>query len=189
MEDKKDAKKSEGLAQRLLKSRSIMIFGEINAELAEKVCAQLLILAAESDEAITVYVNSPGGHVESGDSIYDMIKFISAPVIMVGTGYVASAGALIYVAAKKENRYCLPNTRFLLHQPSGGAGGSALDIKIQAEEIIKMKERLNQIFAKETGNSIETVREQTDRDFWLTTSEAIEYGLVSKVVNSIQEIR
>ena len=172
----------------LFKSRSIFIYGGITQELAQKVCSQLVALAAASDEDIRVFVSSPGGHVESGDSIHDMIKFIKPKVWMIGTGWVASAGALIYVSVPKEQRLCLPNTRFLLHQPSGGTRGMASDIEIQAREIIKMNERLNRIFAEATGQPVEKIARDTDRDYWLSAEDAIGYGLVSRIVTSQAEI-
>jgi ATP-dependent Clp protease protease subunit len=172
----------------LFKSRSIFIYGPINQELAQKVCTQLVALAAASDDDIRIYVNSPGGHVESGDSIHDMIKFIKPKVWMIGTGWVASAGALIFVSAPKERRICLPNTRFLLHQPSGGTRGMASDIEIQAREIIKMNERLNKIMAAATGQPIEKIAADTDRDYWLGADEAVSYGLVSRVITNQSEM-
>ena len=172
----------------LFKSRSIFIYGPITQELAQKVCTQLVALAAANDEDIRIYVNSPGGHVESGDSIHDMIKFIKPKVWMIGTGWVASAGALIYAAAPKERRICLPNTRFLLHQPSGGTRGMASDIEIQAREIIKMNERLIKIFSKATGQSEEKIAKDIDRDYWLSAEDAVAYGLVARVVTSQSEI-
>ncbi|MBB4955235.1 ATP-dependent Clp protease protease subunit [Agrobacterium vitis] len=172
----------------LFKSRSIFIYGGITMELAQKVCTQLVALAAASDEDIRVYVNSPGGHVESGDSIHDMIKFIKPKVWIIGTGWVASAGALIYVSVPKEQRLCLPNTRFLLHQPSGGTRGMASDIEIQANEIIKMNKRLIKIFSKATGQSEDKIAKDIDRDYWLSAEEAKEYGLVSRIVESQTEI-
>ncbi|MCM2291186.1 ATP-dependent Clp protease proteolytic subunit [Allorhizobium sp. BGMRC 0089] len=172
----------------LFKSRSIFIYGGITQELAQKVCTQLVALAAASDEDIRVYVNSPGGHVESGDSIHDMIKFIKPKVFIIGTGWVASAGALIYAAAPKEQRLCLPNTRFLLHQPSGGTRGMASDIEIQAKEIIKMNKRLIKIFAKATGQLEEKIAKDIDRDYWLSAEEAKDYGLVGRIIESQSEI-
>src|SRR6478735_10161370 len=163
----------------LFKSRSIFIYGPITQELAQKVCTQLVALAAANDDDIRIYVNSPGGHVESGDSIHDMIKFIKPKVWMIGTGWVASAGSLIFVSAPLERRIALPNTRFLLHQPSGGTRGMASDIEIQAREIIKMNERLNRIFSEATGQPVEKIAKDTDRDLWLSAEEAKEYGLVS----------
>ncbi|MDI6836735.1 ATP-dependent Clp protease proteolytic subunit [Ciceribacter thiooxidans] len=172
----------------LFKSRSIFIYGGITQELAQKVCTQLVALAAASDEDIRVFVNSPGGHVESGDSIHDMIKFIKPKVWIIGTGWVASAGALIYVSVPKEQRLCLPNTRFLLHQPSGGTRGMASDIEIQAREIIKMNQRLIKIFSKATGQSEEKIAKDIDRDYWLSAEEAKNYGLVSRIIESQSDI-
>ena len=171
-----------------LKSRTIVIASEINQKLAKSVSEQLLMLAAVSDEPIRLILNSQGGHVEAGDTIFDMIQYVEPVVKIIGTGYVASAGALIFVAAEKENRFCLPQTRFLLHQPSGGAGGSASDIKIQAEEIIKMRLRLNKIFAERTGQPLERIEKDTNRDFWMDTDEAIAYGLLGKVIVKSSEL-
>lgn len=182
------AKRAPSLEERLFKARTILIYGAINQKLAESVTARLLALQAESDEPITIFINSQGGHVESGDTIYDMIKFVRPTVRVVGTGWVASAGALIYVAAQRENRFSLPNTRFLLHQPSGGSMGTASDIAIQAREIIRMRRRLNEIFSAETGQPIERVESDTDRDYWMSAQDAIEYGLVGRVVSSATEI-
>ena len=174
--------------EKLFKSRSISIFGQINARIARSVTEQLLALSAESDEPITIYISSPGGHVESGDVVYDMIKYIKPEVRVVGTGWVASAATNIYLAAKKENRYSLPNTRYLVHQPSGGSRGDATDIAIQMEEILKTKARINKIISEETGRPLEQVEIDTDRDYWMSVEEAIEYGIVSKVVKSIAEL-
>jgi len=189
-EEQQDMKlPSSFMDEKLFKSRSISIFGQINERIARTVTEQLLALAAESDDPITIYISSPGGHVESGDVIYDMIKFIKPDVRVVGTGWVASAATNIYLAAKKENRYSLPNTRYLVHQPSGGSRGDATDIAIQAQEILKTKARINKIIAEETGRPLEQVEEDTDRDYWMSVEEAIEYGIVSKVVKSVNEIQ
>ena len=174
--------------EKLFKSRSISIFGQINEKIARTVTEQLLALSAESNDPITIYISSPGGHVESGDVIYDMIKFIEPTVRVVGTGWVASAATNIYLAAKKENRYSLPNTRYLVHQPSGGSQGDATDIKIQMEQIIKTKERINKIISEETGRPLEQVEKDTDRDYWMSVDEAIDYGIVSKVISSVNDI-
>ncbi|MDH5738343.1 MAG: ATP-dependent Clp protease proteolytic subunit [Gammaproteobacteria bacterium] len=174
--------------EKLFKTRSVSIFGQINEKIARSVTEQLLALAADSDDPITIYISSPGGHVESGDVIYDMIKFIKPTVRVVGTGWVASAATNIYLAAKKQNRYSLPNTRYLVHQPSGGSQGDATDIKIQAEQILKTKARINRIIAEETGRPLEQVEKDTDRDYWMTVEEAVEYGIVSKVVRSVSEL-
>lgn len=172
----------------LFKSRSIFIFGGITQELAQKVCTQLVALAAASDEDIRVYVSSPGGHVESGDAIHDMIKFIKPKVWIIATGWAASAGSLIFVSVPKEQRLCLPNTRFLMHQPSGGTRGMASDIEIQAREIIKMNQRLIKIYSKATGQTEEKIAKDIDRDYWLSAEEAVAYGLVGKIIESQSDI-
>lgn len=177
------------VAQSLFKARTIILFGEIDQKSAERTVAQLLALAAESADPIRLFLSSPGGHVESGDAIHDAIRFVSAPVKMIGTGWVASAGAHIFLSAKPENRFCLPNTRFLLHQPWGGVGGPASDISIEAREMIKMRERLNRIIARETGQSLERVIRDTDRNFWMTAEEARDYGLVTHVVDRADQIK
>ncbi len=176
------------LGERLLKARTIIISGEITQRLAASVMGQLLAMAADSSDDITIYVNSQGGHVEAGDTIHDVIRFIKPGVRMVGTGWVASAGALIYVAAPREQRFCLPNTRFLLHQPAGGAGGTASDIEIEAKEILRMRDRLNRIFARETGQPLERIEEDTHRNFWLDASAAVRYGLVGRIVERVSEL-
>ncbi len=176
------------LSEKLFKSRSISIFGEVNETLARTVTGQLLALAAENDDPITIYVSSPGGHVESGDVIYDMIKFIKPEVKMIGTGWVASAATTIYLAAEKENRFTLPNTRFLIHQPLGGSRGDATDISIAAEQIVKTKARINKLISDETGTDLAQVEKDTDRDYWMTVDEAIDYGIVSKVISRMEEL-
>ena len=176
------------LAQKLFKARTVIISGEIDQGVAERTMTQLLALAAESADQITVFINSQGGHVEAGDTIHDMLRFIAPPVRVVGTGWVASAGALIYVAVPRKQRYCLPNTRFLLHQPAGGMGGTASDIAIEAREIVRMRERLNRIFARETGQSIERIEDDTLRNFWLDAEAAKEYGLVGKIISKQSEL-
>ncbi|MEM1270752.1 MAG: ATP-dependent Clp protease proteolytic subunit [Bacteroidota bacterium] len=173
---------------KLFKARNVIISGEINQKLAGRVSTQLLAMSEESDEPITLFINSQGGHVEAGDTIHDMIKFVKPRVRIVGTGWVASAGALIYVAAPLEDRYCLPNTRFLLHQPMGGARGQVSDIAIEAEQIVKMRGRLNQIFADATGQPVEKIAEDSERNFWLTPEQAIEYGLLNRVIGSAAEL-
>lgn len=187
-EEKQDSKAESPVIDKLLETRTITIFGEINMKLAQSVTQKLLILSADSDEDIKIFVNSPGGHVESGDTIYDMIRFVKPKVKVIGTGWVASAGALIYAAADTENRYSLPNTRFLLHQPMGGTVGQASDIAIEAEEIIKMRKRLNVIFSEQTGQPLSKVEKDTDRNFWMSAKEALEYGLVGKIIHTAEEL-
>jgi|TARA_B100001063_G_C16719482_1_gene532698 ATP-dependent Clp protease protease subunit len=186
--DNKNPSRSGFMDEKLFKSRSITIFGNIDDKLARSVTERLLALAVDGDEPISLYISSPGGHVESGDVIYDMIKFIKPEVRVIGTGWVASAATTIFLAAKKENRFSLPNTRYLVHQPLGGARGDATDIAIQAEQIVKMRARINQLIAYETGQALDRVAKDTDRDYWMTVEEAIEYGIVGKVIKSISEI-
>jgi ATP-dependent Clp protease, protease subunit len=173
----------------LFDARVVMLTGEVNDGVARRVTERLFALSAQSAAPITFVISSPGGHVESGDMIHDVIKFINAPVRMLGTGWVASAGALIYAAAQRENRYCLPNTRFLLHEPRGGIGGMASDVEIQAREVLRMRERLNRIFADATGQPLDKIKRDTDRDYWMMAEEAKAYGLVGKIVNSANDIR
>lgn len=176
------------VTERLFESRSVLIFGEVTMELARRVSAELLALSSAPDP-IFVLVNSPGGHVEAGDTIHDVIRYIEPEVRMLGSGWGASAGALIYVAAKKQNRFALPNTRFLLHQPLDGVSGPASDVEIEAAQILEMSERLNRIFARETGQPLEKIRTDTDRNHWMSASEAVEYGLVGHIVESAAEMR
>lgn len=176
------------LEEKAFKSRYIVIAGEINSRLATSVITRLIALSAESDAPINVLVTSPGGHVESGDAIHDVVRFIRAPVNMIGTGWVASAATHLYLAAPKERRFATENTRFLIHQPSGGGGGSASDIAIQAREIVKMRERIAKVIARETGQPVERVREDIDRDYWMSAAEAIDYGIVGKLIAHQSEL-
>ena len=174
--------------EKLLTSRTIIISGEINQALAEKVCAQLLILEEMSNDPIKIFINSQGGHVESGDTIHDMIKFVKPRVIMIGTGWVASAGITIYLAADKENRYSLPNTRYMIHQPLGGFNGQATDIGIEAKEILRVRQRINTIISEATGQPIEKVNKDTDRNYWLNAEEALDYGIINKIISSHSQL-
>lgn len=173
---------------KFLDTRTVLIFGGIDQKLAQAVTAQLLYLDHVSHDPIKIIVNSPGGHVESGDTIHDMIEYIASPVAVIGTGWVASAGTHIFLGAAKERRFCLPNTRFLIHQPAGGAQGKAVDIEIAANEIIRMRGRLAQVIADKTGQPLERVAKDIERDYWMTTSEAIEYGILGKVIRSVSEV-
>ena len=182
------AKNSNRLENVLMKNRTLTLFGEINQDVARRTAEKLLALAFEADDPITLYIGSPGGHVESGDTIFDMIRFIKPVVRTVGTGWVGSIATHIYLASEKENRYALPNTRFLIHQPSGGFGGDATDIQIHAREIVKTRERINGIIATQTGQPVERVAEDTSRDYWMSAEESVEYGLVGKIISDINEI-
>jgi ATP-dependent Clp protease protease subunit len=177
------------IAERLFESRTILIHGEINSKLAQEITAQLLALASENDDDITIFVHSEGGHVESGDTIHDMIRFVKPRVKMVGTGWVASAGTHIYLAVPKEDRFSLPNTRFLIHQPLGGVGGRASDIRIEAEEILKARERLNRTISEATGQPLEKVEKDTDRNHWMSPEEALEYGIVGRILESAADLK
>ncbi len=170
------------------KSRNVLVFGEIDDTMARTTCRRLLALAAESSAPITVFISSPGGHVESGDAIHDVIGFVDAPVTTVGTGWVASAGAHIFLAPPRERRLCLPNTRFMIHQPAGGVGGRATDIAIQAREMIRMRERIARVIARQTGKPYDTVLADMERDHWMNAEEAIAYGICSRVVSRQAEI-
>jgi ATP-dependent Clp protease protease subunit len=169
-------------ARRLHEARTVLIFGEVTTALAERVSTQLLALAVAGPEPIRVLLHSPGGHVEAGDTIHDVLRSIEHPVQVVASGWVASAGALIYVARPLAERVALPNTRFMLHQPLGGAGGPATDVEIEARQILLMRERLNRIFAEATGQTYEKILKDTDRNHWLSAEEAVAYGLVSRVL-------
>jgi ATP-dependent Clp protease, protease subunit len=172
----------------LFDARVVMLTGEVNDMQARRVTERLMALSAKNDDPITFIVSSPGGHVESGDMIHDVVRFVSAPVRMLGAGWVASAGALIYCAVPVTQRFCLPNTRFLLHEPRGGVGGAASDVEIQAREIIRMRERLNKIFSDATGQPLERIKKDVDRDYWMLAPEARDYGLVGRIVSSQREL-
>lgn len=182
------AKQFAHLENTLLKHRTLTIFGEIDKAVAQRAAEKLLALAYDSDDPITVFIGSPGGHVESGDTVFDMIRFIKPVVRVVGTGWVGSIATHIYLAAEREHRLALPNTRFLIHQPAGGFGGDASDIEIHAREIVKTRERINAVIAERTGQPLERVAEDTDRDHWMSVEESIEYGLVGRLVSSMAEL-
>ncbi|MCI9174964.1 MAG: ATP-dependent Clp protease proteolytic subunit [Lachnospiraceae bacterium] len=185
-----DTKKTKNeLAEKLLlESRIIFICGEINQELAKDVSTQLLYMKAMGDDPITIFINSQGGHVEAGDTIHDMIQYIGLPINMIGTGWVASAGITIYLAAEKEKRFSLPNTRFMIHQPLGGVNGRATDIAIEAEEIVKTRKRIERLISEATGQPLERVSKDADQNYWMDTEEAINYGIVSRVIAAADEI-
>ena len=171
-EKQENGKENTVISEKLLQSRSIIISGEINQALAEKVATQLLILQEMSDDPIKLFINSQGGHVEAGDTIHDMIKFIKPKVIVIGTGWVASAGITIY----------------MIHQPLGGCRGQATDIHIEAQEIVRVRNRINTIISKATNQPLEKVEKDTDRNYWLTSDEAVDYGIVNKIITSYDEL-
>ncbi|XDF37929.1 ATP-dependent Clp protease proteolytic subunit [Paracidovorax avenae] len=176
------------LEEKAFRSRTVLVFGTITDALAAETVRKLLALDAESTAPITLVVSSPGGHLESGDAIHDVVRFVASPVSMVGTGWVGSAATHLYLGAPRERRFCLPQTRFLIHQPSGGAGGPASDIALQAEQIIKARERIAQVIARESGQPIERVRQDIERDLWMPAEEAVAYGLVSRIVQRRHEL-
>ena len=187
-EDKKDDEKDEGMGALMLKARTVLVTGSVDDELAQKVIAQLLALNAESHDTIRVIVSSPGGHVDSGYAIHDILKFIESPIITIGAGWVASIAVPIFFGAPKEHRYTLPGTRFLIHQPSGGAGGQASDIRIEAQEILKIRKRINEMISKETGQPVEKVAKDSERNFWMSAEESVDYGLATKIIVSASEL-
>ncbi len=192
-DDKPDAEAAKApgsLTEKLaFKSRFVLVFGEIDHAMARTTCERLIALAEESDAPIQVMVSSPGGHVESGDAIHDMIRFVRAPVVTIGSGWVASAGTHVFLAAPKERRVCLPNTRFMIHQPAGGAGGPATDIAIQAKEILRTRERIARVISRETGQSFEKVTADMERDYWMSANEAVAYGIVSRVIETHRDLK
>ncbi|MCY1053149.1 ATP-dependent Clp protease proteolytic subunit [Mammaliicoccus sciuri] len=177
------------LTEKLLETRTVIITGEINDRVAKEVGNQLLLLEAMSDEPINLFISSQGGHVDSGYYIHDMINFVKPEVNIIGSGWVVSAGVIIYLAGKKENRYSLPNTRFMIHQPSGGVQGQSVEMEITAKEIIRTRHKINELIARETGQDIEKVEKDTGRDYWLSTQEAKDYGFINKIIKSRNEIK
>jgi ATP-dependent Clp protease, protease subunit len=180
--------RSSFLEEKAFKSRTVLLFGNIHDRSAADIARRLLALDADSKKPIDLLVSSPGGHLESGDAIHDIIRFIEAPVNMIGTGWVGSAATHLYLAVPRERRFCLPNTRFLIHQPSGGAGGQATDIAIHAQEIIKARERIARIISRETGRPLDSVLVDIERDRWLSAEQAIEYGLVGSIIQRKTEL-
>lgn len=190
-EDEKEEKSGAAmdvLGLKFLKTRQILLSGEINKALAEKIVRQLLVLEADSDEPVKVYIDSPGGDAHAGFAIFDMLRFINAPIYTIGMGLVASAGSIILLAAPKKNRFALPNSKYLIHQPLSGIKGVATEIEIHAKELEKMRVRINELISEETGVDPEKVSRDTDRDFWMDSAEAKAYGLVSKVITARKEL-
>jgi ATP-dependent Clp protease protease subunit len=187
-EEKKPAVQDPQINDKLLKTRSIMLGGEINKESAEQIIKQLLILEGENNDPVRIFINSPGGDVDAGYAIFDMVRFVTCPVFMIGMGLVASAAALVLLAVPKERRIALPNSTYLIHQPMSGMKGVATDIEIHARQIEKLRGKLDALIAQETGNTLERVNSDTERDHWLSSEEAKEYGLVSKIVTTRSEL-
>lgn len=187
--DEKTTSKRDSLATELLESRTVLVSGAIDERMAERTMAKLLVLDSRSHDPIRVVLTSQGGHVESGFAIHDVMRFIQSPITTLGAGWVASIAVPILFAAPRERRLALPNTRFLIHQPwSGFSGGQASDISIVAKELLKLRDRLNDMIAEETGQPVDKVRADSDRDFWLNAEEAMEYGLISRIVSSAGDL-
>jgi ATP-dependent Clp protease, protease subunit len=181
-DEKEQARRpDDALAERFLKTRTILLTGEINKELGERVIRQLLLLESLSSDPINVFIDSPGGDVDAGFAIFDMIRFVKAPVRILGMGLVASAAALILLAVPKERRFALPHSQYLIHQPLSGIRGVATEIEIHARELEKTRKRINLIIAEATGQTVERVEKDTDRDYWMNAEEAQAYGLISKI--------
>ncbi|MCI6799651.1 MAG: ATP-dependent Clp protease proteolytic subunit [Spirochaetia bacterium] len=188
-EDEKKAGKPDVFAQEFLKTRQILLSGEINKESAENFNKQLLIMESNNRELpVYVYIDSPGGDVSAGFAIYDMIRFVSCPVILIGNGLIASAAALILLSVPKERRVGLPDSEYLIHQPLSGMKGTATEIQIHAANLAKTKEKLNKIISEATGTDLEKVKADTERDYWLNAEEALEYGLISKIISNRKEL-
>lgn len=185
---KSNREEMEGFQMKLLKTRTLLLSGAIDKDSAERLIRQLLILEASDDQSIKVFIDSPGGDADAGYAIFDMMRFIKPEVVTIGMGTVASAAALVMLAAKKENRLSLPNSHFLIHQPLSGIRGVATEIEIHARELEKLRNKINTLIAEETGQEFDKVAEDTDRDYWLNAEEALQYGLISRIINSRSEI-
>ena len=191
-EEKEETKKAaapDALAEKFLKTRQILLSGEINKELAEKFNKQLLLLEADSNKPVYVYIDSPGGDVTAGFAIYDMIRFVKCPVVLIGNGLIASASALILLAVPQNMRVVLPNSEYLIHQPLSGMRGTATDIQIHTANVKKTKAKINKIISEATGKDLKKVEADTDRDYWLDADEALEYGLISKIISNRDELK
>ncbi len=187
-EVKETRKPDDALMEKFLKTRTILLTGEIDKDSGERVIRQLLLLESLAEEPITIMIDSPGGDVDAGFAIFDMIRFIRNEVRIVGMGLVASAGALVLLAVPRERRFGLPNSHYLIHQPLSGIRGVATEIEIHARELEKTRDRINKIIATETGQDLERVVRDTDRDYWMNADEALSYGLLSKIVSSRAEL-
>ena len=188
-EEKSSPKMPESVTEKFLKTRQIILSGEINKDLAEKIVSQLLVLEADDcEKTIYMYIDSPGGDVDAGFAIFDMIRFIKAPVVLIGMGLIASAATLILLAVPKERRLGLPNSNYLIHQPMSGMKGVATDIEIHAKELEKTRAKLNQIISEQTGKSVEQVAKDTERDYWLDANQAVNYGLISRIITTRKDL-
>ncbi|MBI4532194.1 MAG: ATP-dependent Clp protease proteolytic subunit [Candidatus Latescibacteria bacterium] len=187
--EKAERSLSQSLIRELMKSRTILVSQMIIPEATERVLAQLLVLEREDpDGPIKVFINSPGGSADDGFAIFDMLRFVSCPIKTISSGLTASAATIVLLATSKENRFALPNSRIMIHQPSVGVQGSASDIKITAEQVLKLRDRANRLIAEETGQPLKKVEEDTNRDYWLSPTEALEYGLIGRIATIHREV-
>mgnify|MGYP001419478629 FL=1 len=188
-EDEKDNKRPDPIGEKLMKSRIIMITDVITKKLAQTTIGQLLILELEDPEKeIKVFINSPGGDADAGFAIYDMMKFIKPKIKNICAGVAASAAVIILLGTGKESRVSLPNSRILIHQPSTGVHGTASDIQIEASEILKCREKINRMISDETNREFEKVENDTKRNYWMSAEEAVEYGLISKIIKTQSDL-
>jgi len=188
-EEKEEKDERDQMTMRLMKTRTIVVGDDITKKLAQKVMTQLLLLEQEDEKApIKIFINSPGGDVDAGYGIYDMLRYVEPPIKTICAGITASAAVIVLLAANKEERYSLPNARVLIHQPWTGVRGFASDIQIEASEVLKIRERINRLIAQGTGQPFEKVQEDTKRNFWMSAEEALEYGLISKIISSHAEL-
>lgn len=191
-DDEKKDKKEEGgsdFSEKMMETRTIILSGEVDKDLAEKVVTQLLLLEDAGDDPIKVFIDTPGGDVDAGFAIFDMMRFVKPDVYTIGMGLVASAGALVLLAAPKEHRLAFPNSHYLIHQPLSGIRGVATEIEIHAKELEKLRVKLNQLISEETGQKIERVEKDTDRDYWMNAEESITYGLISKIISKREDLK
>jgi ATP-dependent Clp protease protease subunit len=186
--EEKKGRADFNLIEKALETRNILLSGEINKDLAERIIRQLILLEDKSDETIRVFIDSPGGDADAGFAIFDMMRFVRPRIQIIGMGLVASAAAIILLAASAEDRLGLPNSHYLIHQPLSGIRGVATEIEIHARELEKLRRKINQLIAAETGQALDKVEKDTDRDYWMNAEEAKGYGLISRIIAGRDEL-
>ncbi len=187
-EDAGEKKDGPYFWDKILKTRNIILSGEINKNLSERIVRQLILLEDSSDEAIKIFIDSPGGDADAGYAIFDMMRFVKPSIYTIGMGLVASAAAIVMLAAPKENRIGLPNSHYLIHQPLSGIRGVATEIEIHARELDKLRRKINLLIAEETGQSLDKIEQDTDRDYWMAADEAVTYGLIARIISRREEL-
>ena len=187
--EEKEKQPGGDLILKLLKTRTVMVTDEVTKKMAQQIMTQLLLLEAENNDDIKMYINSPGGDADAGFAIFDMMRFVRPKIKAICAGVAASAAVIILLGAKKENRLSLPNARVLIHQPSTGIHGTAADIQIEASEILKCREKINRLISVETGQTMEKVEWDTKRNFWMSAEEALKYGLVRKIIQTSDDLK